>query len=87
MQDSTRSNSTDLKNLKTRINECAPKLENYQNVFYRCKYIVENIDAPWSHPTLKLIFNDGKDAPTTISDDQLKKGNFFPWHNFFTYQI
>lgn len=50
-------------------------LEKYSNVYYRCKYIVENIDAPWSHPTLKLIFNDGKDTPTTISDDRLNEGN------------
>lgn len=51
-----------------------PLLQVYANVFYRCEYILENIDAPWSHPTLKLIFNDGKDAAKTISDEQLNKG-------------
>lgn len=51
-------------------------LEKYTNIYYRCKYIVENINAPWSHPTLQLIFNDGQNAPTTISDEQLNKGIF-----------
>lgn len=41
---------------------------------------MEHVDEPWSHATLKLIFNDGNDAPKTIPDEQLYKGMnaFFP---------
>ncbi|XP_055312611.1 uncharacterized protein LOC129574543 isoform X2 [Sitodiplosis mosellana] len=73
LMDCTKTDVRDLEQLKTRINECAPLLEKYTNIYYRCKYIVENINEPWSHPTLKLIFNDGNQAPTTISDEQLNK--------------
>lgn len=73
-QDCDKSESKDLEELKTKISNCAQLLEKNPNVFYRCKYIVENVDAPWSHPTLKLIFNDGNEAPKTISDEQFNKG-------------
>lgn len=60
--------------VKMKINECVSLVHDEANFLYRCKYILENIDAPWSHPTLQLIFNGGNDASTTISDEQLVKG-------------
>lgn len=51
-----------------------PLVQNYPRVLYRCKYIVDKIDEPWSDPTLQIIFNGGKRAPTTIPDEQLNKG-------------
>ncbi|XP_031617631.1 uncharacterized protein LOC116337332 isoform X2 [Contarinia nasturtii] len=69
----TKSDAGDLEELKIRINECASLVQEEANFWYRCKYILENIDAPWSHPTLQLIFNDGKNSPTIISKEQLEK--------------
>lgn len=60
--------------MKACISECANLLQHNPNICYRCAYIVDNFDEPWSHETLKVIFNDGKSAPKTISDEQLYKG-------------
>lgn len=62
--------------LKAVINDCGKLLQGNLNVYYRCVYIVEHIDEPWSHPTLKSILNDGKDASKTVSEEQLYKGRF-----------
>lgn len=56
------------------ITDCGKLLQSNLNLFYRCVYIVEHVDEPWSHTALKLIFNDGNDAPKTIPDEQLYKG-------------
>lgn len=64
----------DFEQLKAKISECASLLQKNAHFVYRCAYIIENIDAPWSHPTLKLIFNDGKILPAIIPPDQLNEG-------------
>lgn len=79
-QDCKKSETRDLEQLKAKINECATLLKHNSNIFYRCEYIVSNIDEPWSHETLKLIFNELKDAPKTISDEQLYKGSLNSQH-------
>lgn len=67
--------------MKTCISECANSLQHNPNIVYRCAYIVEHFDEPWSHETLTVILNGGKSAPKTISDEQLYKGNYLK-HDF-----
>lgn len=59
--------------IKAKINECLPLLEldQYQHAKYRCTYILDTIDEPWTHPTLKSILESDDSSPTT---EQLEKG-------------
>lgn len=76
LQHSSNSDTKNFEQLKEAISECGKLLQSNLNIFYRCVYIVEHIDKPWSHETLKLILNEGKDGPKTISDELLCMGRF-----------
>lgn len=43
---------------------------------YRCKYIADNIENPWSHPQLRRIFNceNCNGLHALDSDDQTNPG-------------
>lgn len=60
--------------LRYEINACIPLLENNPNALYRCEYILENMQEPWSHPTLNFILNSDEKSIVTVSDEQLNKG-------------
>lgn len=64
-----------LTSLKDGINACIPILEkhlHFANALYRCKYIVANMDKPWSHPTLTRIINQDNGS----ENEQLNEGTY-----------
>lgn len=56
-----------------------PKLatNQFQHIKYRCSYILNNIDDPWGHETLRSIINTDIDATETgvKYSEQMQKGN------------
>lgn len=50
----------------------------YQNIQYRCNYIAENIESPWSNAQLNCILNcENCDEKHSVeSNEQLIPGKF-----------
>lgn len=66
--------------IKNKIMTIIPILETNQNqhIKYRCSYIVNNIDDPWGHETLRSIMNTEIDMKETDVKciEQIQKGKF-----------
>lgn len=62
--------------MKAKIQECMPKLTDGSNAKNRLIYIINNMDEPWGHPTLKRIMHEDRqpDAAGTNSEKS-EEGN------------
>lgn len=73
--------------LKNKIIECKPLLQNHPNMLYRCNYIIENMDDPWSNSTFKKIISHNGNADEIAGTDERNEGIIPPFSILFIQTI
>lgn len=60
--------------LKSILSQCIPKLEFLPHLQNRCSFIVDHMDEPWGHPTLRSIMNNERKVADRTDTALLEEG-------------